>query len=183
MTVPANVILVGFMGSGKTSVASLLARRLGFEVLDMDRVLEEREGMPVAAIFREKGEAYFRSLERGLVDEVLLKVRRVVATGGGAWADEDNRKRLLEAGWCVWLKASPDQIWSRVRGRISDRPILAAAPDPRARIRELMESRRPAYEKAPHHVDTDGRTPEEVTSEICDRLREDHPFDLPELQE
>ncbi len=182
MKTPANVILIGFMGSGKTRVAGLLSRKLGFQFLDMDRLIEEKERMPVADIFRVKGEDFFRSLERDLVRELTSKERQVIATGGGAWLDGENRSRLLAGGWCAWLKAGPEQVWDRVKARLSERPILAAAPDPILKIRELMESRRIAYEMAPVHIETDDRTPEEVAEELMSRLSKDHPFDLSELQ-
>lgn len=178
---PANVVLVGFMGSGKTSTGRCLARSLGYRFADMDAILEEREGMPVVEVFRRKGETYFRGKESDLVSELAAGDRQVIATGGGAWMDEANRARLLRAGWCVWMKVSADQAWERVRPNLEERPLLAASADPLATLRRMLAAREPAYALAPAAVDTDGASPETVADRLLERMNKDLPFDLPPL--
>lgn len=181
MKTPPNIVLVGFMGSGKTSVSHHLARRTGFRQVEMDAEIERREGRSIPEIFRISGEARFRALERELTEEIARGTSQIVSTGGGTWMDPGNRALLSASGWCVWLKVSADEAWRRVGGRIAERPLLAAAPDAKARLRELLESRTPLYELAPVHVETDGLGPEAVAEAVLRRWSEERPFDLPEL--
>jgi shikimate kinase len=182
MGLSPNVILVGFMGSGKTSTGLALAGRLGFRFVDMDGIIEEREGMTVSGVFHSRGEPYFREKERALVEEVARGSRQVVATGGGAWMNETNRQCLMKNGWCVWLKVSSQQAWERIRKNIEDRPLLASSDNPLKTIGELLGAREPSYASTHDRVETDGLTPEAVAELILIRLREVRPFDLPELQ-
>ena len=147
----------------------------------MDQEIEEQEGMKISGIFRLKGEDYFRAKEKVLTTETVMGNRAVVATGGGTWMDEENRDRLLQGGWCVWLDASPEVVWERVRSQLPDRPLLASSRDPLRTIQELLNARNPLYASAHVRVETTGLTPEAVAERIEKLLRKDRPFDLPEL--
>jgi shikimate kinase len=151
-----SLSLTGFMFSGKSSVGRSLARRLGLEYVDLDNRIVERAGKSIEQIFREDGEADFRRIEREVVAEVLPVPGRVVAAGGGAIIDPENRG-ILRANSCViWLKASPEAVLARLRasrGRV--RPLLEVE-DPEAEVRRLIEARREYYEQCDLTMDTDG---------------------------
>ncbi len=149
-----NLVLVGFMGAGKSVVGQALARRLGRPFVDADDVVERRAGRPIATIFAAEGEGVFRALERAAIAEVASRGGQVVATGGGAVADPANLAALRATGLVVYLAARPETLAARVAG--SDRPLLAGAADPAARVRELLERREAAYRAADAVVETDG---------------------------
>jgi len=160
------LLLVGMMGSGKSSVGRLLAARLGFAFIDTDQCVEAAAGRSVARVFAEDGEARFRELERqvlaGLPDQ-----RAVVALGGGAVVAAENRALLRGKGTLVWLDAQPETLARRV-GDGAGRPLLAGL-DPAARIerlRDLALQRETAYRQAGLRVSTDQRTP----AQVCDAL-------------
>jgi shikimate kinase len=158
------------MGSGKTAVGKQLARVLGLEFVDSDRVVEERTGVEIAYIFEREGEAGFRAREREAIDELSARDGLVLATGGGAILDPDTRARLRERGQVVYLRTSVGQQLARTR-RSQTRPLLRSA-DPRGTLERLMEVRRPLYESTAHLVaDTDGRKVASVVGEIVRQLR------------
>jgi shikimate kinase len=159
-----NVVLVGFMGTGKTAVGKLLAVRLGLTFVDMDRVIEERGGMAISRIFAEQGEPYFRALERSLVQELSRRQGLVIATGGGVVLDPDNVADYALSGLVVCLTAAPDVILKRVE-KDSHRPLLEQG-DKAARILKLLEARRTLYGAIPHQIDTSALTPEAVADRI-----------------
>jgi shikimate kinase len=159
-----NLILAGFMGSGKTTVGRILARNLGWGFMDTDREIEAREGMPVAKIFEGKGEASFRDMESELAGQLSELQHQVIATGGGFMVRPENREACARAGTVVLLVASPEQIWHRVK-RSRHRPLLKTE-DPEARIRELMEQREPAYAEIPIRVETGGKTPYSIAEAV-----------------
>lgn len=155
----ASIVLIGFMGSGKTVVGQEIARRLGRPFVDTDAMVEDAAGMRVAEIFARFGEARFRALERDAIASVSMSgtVRdAVVATGGGAMLDPENRRRLKAIGPIVWLDADVESIVARVGGDTS-RPLLRGA-DVAARVRALLEERESAYATADHRVDTSRRS-------------------------
>lgn len=160
MPADANLVLVGFMGTGKTEVGRRLATRMGREFVDMDRLIETREGRSIPAIFRDSGEAYFRALERALARELSGRRSLVIAAGGGIVLQPDNVADFLSSGVVVCLMAAPEAIIERVAGD-TGRPLLSG-PDPAARVRELLARRRPLYEAIADRIDTTGRTPDEV---------------------
>ncbi|MCS6771646.1 MAG: shikimate kinase [Kiritimatiellae bacterium] len=164
----ANIVLVGFMGTGKTSTGRALAARLGREFVDMDAVIEERERRSIPRIFAESGEPYFRALERCLTRELAGRRNLVIAPGGGIVLNPDNIRDFAAGGWVVALRASPEMILQRV-GQDTSRPLLQT-DDKLGRIRELLLKRRPLYDAIPIQIDTDGKTPEAVANEILDRL-------------
>ncbi len=161
-----NIILTGFMGAGKTAVGRALARLLDRAFVDMDAVIQEREGMPIAELFAQKGEAYFRERESALCRELASAENLVVATGGGALVNPDNRA-AFGAAHLVCLDARPETILARLDGA-ADRPLLQG--DPRANVERLLAERRAAYAAIPLHIQTDDLTPERVAQEIVRQL-------------
>lgn len=149
-TVPGNVFLVGLMGAGKTSVGKLLAKRLGKHFVDSDHEIEGRTGVRIPVIFEIEGEAGFRQREAAMIDELTRAADIVLATGGGAVLNPQNRACLKDRGTVVYLRASVDELWNRTR-RDRNRPLLQTA-DPRARLAELLEIRDPLYLEVAHIV-------------------------------
>jgi shikimate kinase len=159
-----NITLVGFMGTGKTTVGRILARKLGYRFIDVDEEIEREQGVPITHIFSEMGEPYFRQLERVLIKTLSLREGLVISAGGGAVIDERNIEAMKQGGALVCLSATPDDIMKRV-GKSGNRPLLQV-PDPMAKIMELMSKREPFYRKADVTVDTTMKTPEEVAAEV-----------------
>lgn len=151
-----NVILVGFMGTGKSAVGRVLAKRLGRRLIDVDQLIEARAGRSVAQVFAEQGEPYFRRRERAAIRWAARQSHAVIATGGGAIIDPANLRVLRRAGWIVCLSASVQTLLRRL-GDAAHRPLLAG-PDRRRRIVALLRQRRPAYAQADYTVDTTRRS-------------------------
>lgn len=147
-----NIVLVGFMGTGKTILAKALADDLGMEYVSIDDLIVQREGRPIKEIFAEEGEPYFRELEKRIVKEVSDGADQVVDTGGGVVLDSENMDNLVRGGTVICLWATPEAIYERTKNH-THRPLLNVE-DPLGRIKELMEYRRPFYEKAECHIDT-----------------------------
>lgn len=141
-----SIVLVGLMGSGKTSTGRRLAQRLGLEFVDADAEIEAAAGMTITDIFAQHGETYFRDGERRVVARLLGEGPRVLATGGGAFMNEETRARIAVSGVSIWLKADLDVLWRRVRKR-THRPLLHGA-DPEQTLRTLLEQRYPVYGRA-----------------------------------
>lgn len=160
-----RVVLVGFMCAGKTVVGEILARRLGWAFVDLDRLIEEREGRPVREIFARDGEAAFRRAEAELSDAVAGWGRVVLAPGGGWVANAARRDPLPEGTLRVWLRVSPEEVVRRSASAPGARPLLAG-PDPLAAARRLLAEREPRYALAELALDTEGRTPEELAAEV-----------------
>lgn len=161
-----NIVLTGFMGTGKTSVGHALAKLSNRKLVDMDTWIQAREGQTIAEIFAERGEDGFRELESALVRELAASDNMVIATGGGALVNPENRAAFGNAQ-LICLDASVDEILSRLNGA-QDRPLLQG--DKRARVQELLDARRDAYGAIGFHVQTDGRTPDEIAREIVNHL-------------
>lgn len=168
---PRNIVLVGFMGAGKTCVGRFLAERLGMTFVDMDDVIVEREGKPIPRIFADEGEPHFRLVERRLVRELAARGGQVVGTGGGIVLDPDNIQDFSRTGLVVCLRASPRTILERV-AHDTNRPLLAGA-DKMAKIRDILDARRALYDAVPCRVDTDSLTVEEVAQRIIGLYRDD----------
>lgn len=160
-----NVVLTGFMGTGKTTIGRLLASRLGFEFVDTDAVIVERHGS-IPAIFAERGEGAFRRMERDVADELAGRRGLVVATGGRMLVDAVNAERLGGTGDVFCLVASVDTILERVDadGAAAVRPLLAGE-NVRERLEHLLAEREEAYGRF-RQVDTDRRDPDDVADEI-----------------
>ncbi len=162
-----RAILIGPMGSGKTTVGELLAARWGCEFRDTDHDVEAVAGMPISDIFVESGEAAFRALERSAVAAAIDQHQGVLSLGGGAVLDEETRARLVGRP-VVYLRVGLAEAVSRV-GLGTSRPLLLG--NVRARVKALLDERDPIYRQvATHSVDTDGRSPDEVADEIVEAL-------------
>lgn len=164
-----NVALIGFMGCGKSTVGQALARRLKFEFVDTDRLIEEQAGCSIAEIFARDGEPAFRVRERQVIEGLAARERLVIATGGGAGAQPDLLTHLKSHALVVWLWASPETIWERVRHQ-THRPLLQV-PDPPARIRELLAAREPVYRQADVLVNVEGRALRQIVAQIAAEFR------------
>lgn len=150
-----NIILVGFMGTGKSAVAAVLADKLGWSMVDTDERIVSEAGMSIPDIFERFGEPRFRELESEVLRRVTMQNRQVIATGGGAVLAEQNRRQMLENGLVVALVADPETIIQRV-GADANRPLLKG--DARKRVYEMMEQRKDAYRFAPVTIDTTGKS-------------------------
>ncbi len=167
---PRNIILVGFMASGKTSVGRALAGRTGWPLVDADDEIVARAGKPIHHIFSEDGEPAFRELERRVIADLCAGEGRIIAAGGGAFVAPDNRAAMLSGGAVFYLSASPAVILRRVREEDAGGPIrpLLAVDDPEARIAELLGQRAAAYAQAHYTVATDELTAEGVAARIME---------------
>lgn len=137
------IVLVGLMGAGKTSVGRRLAEKLGIPFVDADHEIEAAAGKPIKEIFADHGEAYFREGERRVIQRLIGNGAQVLATGGGAYINDETRARIQEHGISVWLRAALPLLMKRV-GKRNDRPLLMA-DDPEGIMRGLMEKRYPIY--------------------------------------
>lgn len=164
-----NIALIGFMGTGKSSVGQLLASQLHFTFLDTDHVIEARAGKSIVDIFTAEGEPAFRELERRVVQDLTLRKKTVISTGGGLPVDEANLVSLKSHALVVCLWASPEKIWERVRGQ-KHRPLLHD-PDPLAKIRGLHAARDPYYRKADVLVNTEMRSVKEVAQQVIHQFQ------------
>jgi len=140
-----NIVLTGFMGCGKTTVGKALARRMGYKFYDLDRVIEEDQKMTINEIFEKFGEEYFRQLESQYIKNLSQLKGYVLSTGGGALLSEINYKNAERAGLVIYLKSDLEFLYKNLSGS-SNRPLLNT-PDPKTRIKELLEKREPIYEK------------------------------------
>jgi shikimate kinase len=156
--------LIGFMGTGKSSVGRLVAQQLHFTFLDTDRVIESRAGKSINEIFQQAGETAFREWERRIVEELTHRSKTVIASGGGLPADEANLASLKTHALVVCLWAVPETILERVRDH-THRPLLNEA-DPLAKIRSLLSTREPYYRQADVLVNTERRSLREVATQV-----------------
>jgi shikimate kinase/3-dehydroquinate synthase len=159
-----NVVVTGFMGTGKTRVGREVARRLGRPFVDMDAEIEARAGKPIPRIFAGDGEAAFRRMEAALCEELSAREGLVIATGGGALVNPISRERMMESGTVVCLTCAPEEILRRV-GSNAGRPLLDVT-DSRAEIERLLEARREPYAAIPWQIDTTGLSVEEVADQV-----------------
>jgi shikimate kinase len=158
-----NVILVGFMGAGKSSVGRILARRMGRCLVETDEMIVAREGMPIPEIFSARGEAYFRAAEEEALEFLALKNGEVIATGGGLPCREGRPARLRALGTVVWLSGDFDALYRRALAA-GERPMLAGRS--REEAEALYQSRVPFYAQADFAVDTTAAGPDQVAAEI-----------------
>ncbi len=164
-----NIILTGFMGVGKTSVGTRLAKDLGFTFVDTDDLIEADQNMTITAIFEKLGEPFFREVEAKIIRQVMQGESQVISTGGGAVIRDVNREAFKKTGFVVCLTARPDVILERIRHE-THRPLLQT-PDPLAKIRELLDSRAKFYAQADAVIDTSGKSVEVVIAAIKERIR------------
>lgn len=157
---PRNIVITGFMGTGKSTVGSLVADAIGWSFVDADDEIESRTGRIIADIFAEDGEAAFRRIESVVCQSLAARTQVVIATGGGMLLDERNRTVMLASGMVVCLRADPDELALRLADEIDQRPLL------KGDWRALYAQRQPIYDSLPFQVETTGKTPQEVALEI-----------------
>ena len=160
-----NIFLIGFMGSGKSTVASYLCQNKGMGVIEMDQLIVEREGMSISDIFAKHGEPYFRDLETNLLIEIQSEQNKVVSCGGGVVLREQNVEEMKKRGVIVLLTASPETILERVKDD-DNRPLLRGNKNVPF-IRDMMEKRRAKYESA---ADVVIHTDDKSMKQICDEI-------------
>ncbi len=164
-----NIVLIGFMGTGKTATAKGLAERLNMRYVSTDAMIEEREGVAISDIFLKDGEPRFRDLETKVAKDVSKDSNTVVDAGGGIVLKDENIKALRNGGILVALTATVDKILERTKGR-THRPLLNV-PDPRARIEELLKIRAPFYAKSDFTIDTTDLTIDETIKKVIKILK------------
>jgi len=164
-----NIALIGFMGTGKTSVGRLVAEQLRFEYLDTDEVIQSGTGRTITDIFETDGERAFRALEQQVVKELASRNKSVIATGGGLPVNPENLASLKTHSLVVCLWSSPEKIWERVRHQ-SHRPLLQDE-NPQAKIRELLAAREQFYKQADVLLNTDLRSVREVAQQVVHQFR------------
>ncbi len=170
MKMSGSLFLVGPMGAGKSTIGRQLAKSLSCTFIDSDKEVEERTGVDIPLIFELEGEAGFRARERAMIDELTQLPDIVLATGGGAVLDPENRRYLAERGQVIYLQTSVAQQLDRT-ARDRNRPLLQTE-NPRGRLEELMRIREPLYrEVADHVIDTDGRRVRDVVQDILHAIR------------
>ncbi|MFA5100817.1 MAG: shikimate kinase [Candidatus Omnitrophota bacterium] len=163
-----NIYIVGFMGTGKTVVGRALAQKARVIFVDLDSCIEEKENMTINDIFKAKGEAYFRSIEKETLFNAAQQKGAVISCGGGVVVDPDNMARMKETGICVCLAASPQEILKRI-GVTKHRPLLHSG-DPLDRIQSLLSSRDSYYRQADILIDTTHLSIEEIAAAILEKL-------------
>ena len=166
-----NIVLLGFMGTGKSAVGRALAKELKYRFVDTDQRVEEKSGKKIAELFTENGEAYFRELESQAVQEAVQQGACVISTGGGAILNPKNLEALRRNGFLVLLESDPEVILKRVQKRAGQRPLLKGS-DPLAEITRLLEERAPYYRCADFTVNTSYLQVEEVTRAIKKKVLE-----------
>ena len=167
------ITLIGYRATGKTTLARLLAERLGWDWMDADVEIERRAGKNIALIFAEDGEPAFRDLEADVVQDLCKRENLVLGAGGGAPIRPENRRAMMASGKVVWLQAQPETILARMAGDVTTaqrRPDLTSKSG-LEEILHLLAQRGPIYrEAADIEVDTESKTPEELRDEIIERL-------------
>jgi len=167
-----NIVLVGFMGTGKTVVAKGLAKHLKREYLSLDELIEKREKRRITEIFAESGENYFRNIESQVVKEISDKENLIIDAGGGVVIREENVSNLKKNGILFCLKATPEVILERTK-KISNRPLLNVI-NPKEKIEELLKIREPFYKRADYFIDTSNLSISEVVNKILKIIRDEN---------
>jgi shikimate kinase len=161
-----NIVLVGFMGTGKTSVGKSIADTLKMRLVNTDDLIEKKEGMPINEIFSKRGEPYFRKLEREVVKGISKGENSIIDAGGGIVINEVNVKDLKGNGIIFCLNAEPEEILRRTK-KYTHRPLLNV-DGPLAEIKNLLNKRKEYYKRADYQIDTNGKNAEEVAKEIIE---------------
>ena len=164
-----NIVLTGFMGTGKTTIGRALAKKLQMRLVDIDEEIEKEQKMSINDIFSRHGEPHFRDIETAMIQELSRDKNIIISTGGGAVLRDENMEALKENGIIFCLNATAETILERT-GRSKDRPLLKVE-NPKEKINELLAYRRPFYERAGIMIETDGKTPLEVVQEIMEIVK------------
>ena len=164
-----NIILTGFMGSGKTAVGRELSRILDMKLIDVDTEIEKSEKITINEIFKQFGEPRFREIETEMIKKLSESKNAIISTGGGAVLKQENMDILRKNGVIVCLTASPETIFKRTSTN-NDRPLLQVE-NPLERINELLNFRKPFYQKADVMIDTEGKTPLRIAEEIMEKVK------------
>ncbi len=164
-----NIVLTGFMGTGKTTIAKELAKRLHMKLVDIDEEIVSAWKMTINDIFKIHGEQHFRDIETTMIKKFSLEKNIIISTGGGAVLRDENMEALKGNGIVFCLNASAETILKRT-GSSEDRPLLKVE-NPKEKINELLACRRPFYEKAGIMIETDGKSPLEIADEIMEIMR------------
>jgi len=164
-----NIIITGFMGTGKTVVAIELASKLGMKFIDMDQLIEERQEMSIADIFVRYGEKYFREQENKLVQELAQKENMVIATGGGTFLNLDNTRILNQEGQIICLHANPQALYNRLKKK-NNRPLIKGN-NILNKITHLLGKRERIYDSFPWKIDTSDLSVQEVVDKIIELLK------------
>jgi shikimate kinase len=170
-----NIVLTGFMATGKTTIGKLIARHLGYKFIDTDELIVQRAGMSVAGIFQKKGEPVFRKMESDLAAELSKKQGLVISTGGGMMMDQANASVLSATGQVFCLAATPEEIFDRVSKDTDVKRPLLDAPDPLQEIIKLLKQRESGYRKFTQ-IDTSGKSPDQTALQIIDMIKENPDF-------
>ncbi len=163
-----NIVLIGFMGSGKSKIARALAERLNRDMIATDDLLEAREGISIQKIFESKGEPYFRNLEAEIIKEVAQRQGIIIDCGGGVVLGKENLQLLKGNGIVFYLQAAPEIIFARIKHE-THRPLLKAS-DPLGRIKELYQQRIPLYNQADYTIDANDASIEGPIVEILKKI-------------
>lgn len=164
-----NIILTGMMGAGKTLIGKLLKESIpDFELIDTDELIEQKSQMTISEIFKQKGEKYFRQLEQDIISDICKNEKQIISLGGGVFENEINRKTLNENGFTIYLKATPETIYERIKDE-THRPLLQDGFG-KQRIKEILGKRDINYSKALLIIDTNGRKPYNIVKEILEKI-------------
>ena len=161
-----NIILTGFMGTGKSTVGRLLAVQLAYQFVDTDEWIVAQNGRSIATIFAQFGEATFRQWEARAAQTLATERELVIATGGGLMLNPDNEAALAQSGLIICLTAQPDTILARIQADETKRPLLNQ-PDPAQQIEQLLQERAAVYGRFPQ-IPTDNQTPAQIAAQILD---------------
>lgn len=164
-----NIVLVGLMGSGKSTIGRTIAKKLGRRFIDTDRLIERKFGKTIPEIFSEEGEEAFRNKEKEIIKKVSQYIGIVISTGGGSIKDQDNLKNLKGSGWLIALYASAETLYKRIEGK-RIRPLLLDKEDPVKTLEKLNEERKMLYAKADFQINTENKDINQITDEIIDLL-------------
>jgi len=164
-----NIVLIGFMGTGKTEVGRILAKKLGYKLIDADTEIEKEQKMTITEIFKQYGESKFRDIEADVIRRLSVIKNIIISTGGGAVLRQENIDNLRKNGVIVCLAASPETILKRT-SRNTNRPLLQVE-NPLQKIKDLLEFRKPYYDKADIMIDTEGKSPLQVAEEIIEKVK------------
>ena len=162
------IFLVGFMGAGKTTLAKKMASKLGYQWIDTDQEIEKKEGVKVSEIFEVRGEAYFRALEKQLIDGLIPSEKMIVATGGGLPCFNNLMETLNQLGNTIYLERTPKELFQRVKQATNSRPLIAHKSDEELLeyIESTMEKRREIYLQSNIIADRFSQTPEKIIALI-----------------